>query len=124
MYQPFRLLIFRGNRRRLFGLGDVKALTDLIIGSVLETADIEALVTKHGSDIRLQAKGRKSADDISQGLHTQLLSAGAKLKTFDVENIYEANSQGDQNVQAWLNAEQIDHNTKAQIKEVGIRSRI
>jgi len=93
-------------------------LIGLIVGGVLETAEIEALVATHKDDIRKQAKQNATIDDISKNLHTHLSSAGVKVNTFTVEDIYEANTQGDRNAQVWFNAEQIDDNTLSKIKEV------
>jgi hypothetical protein len=116
-----RHLVYIRNRGQVFGLADVKALIDLIIGGALETADIEALAAKHGADLRLQASRQgANVDNISQALYKQLLSSGVKVAIFNVENIYEENEEGDENAKTWLNAEQIDNHTKSQIKEVRV----
>lgn len=94
----------------------------LILGAVRETADIEALVVKYGNDIRSQALTQNAnVAQISQGLYNRLSSAGVQLGNFSVEDIYEANSQGDQNTHIWLNAQQIDSYTKSQISDVSFR---
>lgn len=102
---------------RLLGLTDVQALTQLIIGSVLETADIEMYVAQQGDDIRRKAI-KQSAKEISNALYIQLSSEKARVATFTVENIYEANAQGDLNAQVWFNAEELDEKTRAKIKDV------
>jgi hypothetical protein len=73
-------------------------LIGLFTGSILETADINALVVKHSAEVYAQAKNQKvSSSDISKSLYSRL-SSSAKVDTFTVEDIYAANAQGDQNV--------------------------
>lgn len=103
---------------RFLPLSDVNSLIGLFTGSILETADINALVVKHSAEVCAQAKNQKvSSNDISKSLYSRL-SSSAKVDTFTVEDIYAANAQGDQNVQVWLNAEQLDSKTTSQIKDV------
>ncbi|KAG1849193.1 hypothetical protein F4604DRAFT_94485 [Suillus subluteus] len=103
---------------RFFPLSDVNSLIGLFTGSILETADIDALVVKHTDEVCTLAKEQKATTgDISKDLYGRL-SSSAQVNTFTVEDIYAANEQGDKNVQIWLNAEQIDNNTTSQIKEV------
>jgi hypothetical protein len=95
-------------------------LIGLFTGSILETADINALVVEHSAEVYAQAKNQKvSSSDISKSLYSHL-SSSAKVDTFTVEDIYAANAQGDQNVQVWLNAEQLDSKTTSQIKDVSL----
>ncbi|KAG1769111.1 hypothetical protein EV702DRAFT_1049782 [Suillus placidus] len=104
---------------RFFPLSDVDSLLGLFTGSILEAADIDALVLKNINEVSTQAKEQEAtADDISKDLYDFLSSSSAEVDTFTVDDIYAANEQGDKNVQIWLNAEQIDDNTTSQIKEV------
>lgn len=81
---------------RLFGLTDIQALINFIIGGVLEAADVEALVIKHRAEIRRQSNQRSAnAGGISNGLHSRLSSSGVQIRTIYVENIYETSGQGD-----------------------------
>jgi len=103
---------------KLFALSDVNSLTELILGSVLETNDIEGLVAEHGADIRLQAGKGEQTDSISQNLHQRLLSAGVKVNTLDIEDIYEPSPAGDKNAEVWFQAKAVDDYTKGKLKEV------
>ncbi|KAG1808030.1 uncharacterized protein BJ212DRAFT_717510 [Suillus subaureus] len=103
---------------RFFPLSDVNSLIELFTGSILETADIDALVVKHTNEVCTLAKEQKeTTGDISKSLYSRL-SSSAQVNTFTVEDIYVANEQSDKNVQIWLDAEQIDNNTTSQIKDV------
>jgi hypothetical protein len=87
-----------GPRGRFLPLSDVNSLIGLFIGSILETADINALVVEHSAEVYAQAKNQKvSSSDISKSLYSRL-SSFAKVDTSTVEDIYAANAQGDQNV--------------------------
>ncbi|KAG2336934.1 Dyp-type peroxidase [Suillus weaverae] len=102
---------------RFLPLSDVDSLLDLCTGSILETADLDALVLENINEVSTQAKAQKAtADDISKDLYSRL-SPSTQVNTFTVDDIYAANEQGDKNVQIWLNAEQIDDSTTSQIKE-------
>jgi hypothetical protein len=108
------------NRGRFLPLSDVNSLISLFTGSILETADLDALVVKHGAEVYAQAKNQQaSSSDISKSLYGRL-SSSTNIDTFTVEDIYAANAQGDQNVQVWLNAEQMDSKTTSQIKDVSL----
>lgn len=92
----------------------------LISGAVLEAADVDALAVKYKADIHRQAIQNTKVDTIAKNLHGHLTSAGVHVNTLNVEDIYLPNSQGDSNVQAWFNAEEINDGTLSKIKEVSI----
>ena len=79
------------DRGKLFGLADVQALTNLITGSILESAEIDTLADKYAGDIRA---GNGNIDQLSRDLYDRLSSSGVKLNTFAVEHIYEPNRTG------------------------------
>ncbi|KAG2029289.1 hypothetical protein BDR03DRAFT_1096286 [Suillus americanus] len=105
---------------RFFPLSDVNSLLDLFTGSILETADIDTQVVKHTNQVCTQAEEQNATtDDISKSLYGRL-SSSAQINTFTVEDIYTPSEQGDKNVQIWFNAEQIDDDTKSQVKKVSL----
>ncbi|KAG9123423.1 hypothetical protein FRC07_014957 [Ceratobasidium sp. 392] len=103
---------------KLFALSDVNTLTELILGSTLETHDIEGLVAEHAADIQSQAGKGGNTDSISQNLHQRLLASGTKINTLDVEDIYEPSKDGDKNAEVWFQAKAVDDYTKGKLKEV------
>lgn len=103
---------------KLFGVADIQALIDLITGSAVETAAINALAVTHGTNIRLSARSGAASEQISQNLHQRLSASAVKVHTVDAEHIYEENADGDHNVKTWHLAESIDDPVLSQLKEV------
>ncbi|KAF7973408.1 hypothetical protein HWV62_15205 [Athelia sp. TMB] len=96
---------------KLLNLGHPSALTltDLIVGSALETVDSDALVSQCFSVIRQQLEANDSnAEAISKTLHDNLLAANAEHYTLTVEDIYEPDEQGERNVQTWFEAKTLE----------------
>jgi hypothetical protein len=108
------LACFRG---RVYNLGDLNVLTDLLVGAALEAVDSEPLVAKHQVDIRNKANANMSASEISRKLHSDLSAAGVQHHTLLVDSMYEPSKQGDRNVQVWFEAENIDE-AKSKIQQV------
>jgi len=103
----------------MWGISDAKALANVIIGSVSESAGAAALSRKYAGYIRTQATQQKrSVDSITKDLHDELSSSGIQLDSVVMDDIYVKSETGSQNQQVWLNADKIDQQTLSKIQKV------
>ncbi len=102
----------------MVALSDESTLSNLIVGRVTETADMQRAALNHRNFVVLQAKKNESFDSISKDVFNKLSQAKVKLNKFDVESIYESKSVGDDNANVWFEATEIDKTTKDKIKTV------
>ena len=103
----------------MWGISDAKALANVIIGSVSESAGAAALSRKYARYIRTQATQQKrSVDSITKDLHDELSSSGIQLDSVVMDDIYVKSETGSRNQQVWLNAAKIDQQTLSKIQKV------
>ena len=102
-----------------FPLISANNLADYIIGTVLEACDIEAAVSKYGSDIaeRIVNQGA-TVQDVAGEMRARLEREGVTMQTFTVENIYTDSPESVHNRGVWGNAGDLAAGRKL-VKSVG-----
>lgn len=83
-------------------------LTNYIIGTVLETFDIEAAISKYGKGIAERVLNQGATlEDAADELYVKLQGEGVRMNTFTVENIYTESPQGQSNRDSWYCAQDL-----------------
>jgi hypothetical protein len=92
----------------VFPLVSANKLADYIIGTSLETVDIEAEIQDVEDDIaNLVLEGTENVEDVAKRLHTKLQAEGKTMNTFTVENVYKDTEVSQRNIDAWYSAEDL-----------------
>ena len=102
----------------MVALMDTSTLSTLIVGHVVESADIQRQAIIHREFVLQQVKQNASFDSVSKEVHSKVRQANVQLNKFDVEDVYHRSSVGQANANLWFNARCIDKQTKNQIKPV------
>ncbi len=93
-------------------------LKTLVLGRVLEGADIRSQANEQRSFIQSQLQGGSGLSAVSQSLYDKLRAAKTQLYQFTVESIYIANQNADDNADAWYKATKIDSKVTDNLKKV------
>jgi hypothetical protein len=101
-------------------LGGTSNLPRLILGTILETLDHEAIVTKNLNAVQSMVEQDSSASNemIAKELHVKLRAENVKMRTLDVEHIVPQDSKATKNAQAWFEAETLEEG-RVKILDVG-----
>lgn len=102
----------------MVALSDESTLASMIVGRVVETCDIQRQATYFRDDVIQQAKRNASFASISDNVSESLKQKNVQLNKFDVEDIYEADPDGDYNADVWFAAEKLDAEARQRIKTV------
>ncbi|KAF8341937.1 hypothetical protein F5887DRAFT_975760 [Amanita rubescens] len=92
---------------RILDLGGSGNLPNLILGSILETMDHEAIVSRNLNVVRSLVEQDSSASNetIARELHAKLKAQNVQMRTLNVEHVVPQDSRVSQNAQAWFEAE-------------------
>ena len=101
-------------------MGGTSNLPRLILGTILETLDHEAIVTKNLTAVQsiVEQDSNVSNEMIARELHVKLRAENVKMRTVDVEHIVPQGSKAGENVQAWFEAETLEEG-RVKIQDVG-----
>jgi len=92
----------------VFPLLSASNLADYIIGTVLETFDIEAAISEFGKDIAERIHNQSATvEDVASELCIKLQGEGVKMNTFTVEDIYTDSAQSRHNKDIWHSAQDL-----------------
>lgn len=110
----------RRNRGRVLDLGGTSNLPRLILGTILETLDHEAIVMKNLNAVQCMVKQDSNASNetIAKELHVKLRAENVKMITLGVEHIVPQDSKAANNAQAWFEAETLEEG-RVKIQDVG-----
>ncbi|KAF8729151.1 hypothetical protein AX14_006333 [Amanita brunnescens Koide BX004] len=95
---------------RVLDLGDTSNLPSLILGTILETIDHEAIVSQNLNAVQSLVEQDSSASNemIARELHVKLRAQNVQMRTLNVEGIVPQGSKASKNAQAWFEAETLE----------------
>ena len=91
-------------------MGDTSNLPSLILGTILETIDHEAIVSQNLNAVQSLVEQDSSASNemIARELHVKLRAQNVQMRTLNVEGIVPQGSKASKNAQAWFEAETLE----------------
>ena len=100
-------------------MGDTSNLPNLILGTVLETLDHEAIVSQNFDTVQslVDQDNNASNETIARELHVKLKAQNVKMRTLNVEHIVLQGSKASKAAQAWFEAETLEEG-RAKIQDV------
>jgi len=95
---------------RILDLGGSGNLPNLILGTVLETIDHEAIVSENLKVVQslVEQDGSASNETIAKKLYAKLKTGNVQMRTLNVEHVVPQGSTASQNAQTWFEAETLE----------------
>ncbi|KAF8341938.1 hypothetical protein F5887DRAFT_975763 [Amanita rubescens] len=95
---------------RILDLGGTGNLPNLILGTILETIDHEAIISENLEVVQSLVEQDRSASNetIAKQLFAKLKARSVQMRTLNVEHVVPQDKTASQNAQAWFEAETLE----------------